>query len=242
MRAPGTPGTAQPVSGPPAQDLAVGALAVAERCAAGATIWCLAPAWPAHARHVAVEFVHPVIMGKRALPAVAVEGPDVVGQLRLLCRPGDVVVAVSRGDDPVVADVVRRAPAWGATTLWVGTGPRPAAGAADHVLWCEGDEESVVHGGRLVLVYHLLWELAHVCFEHPGLVAREEGGQEPVCVTCSDEGRLAEVVTVGTASAATVRTARGTEEIDVTLVPALRPGDLVLVHAGTALTLVEAER
>ena len=48
-------------------DLALAALALARRFAAGATMWCLAPAWPEHARHVAVEFVHPVIMGKRAL-------------------------------------------------------------------------------------------------------------------------------------------------------------------------------
>ena len=34
--------------------------------------------WPEHARHVAVEFVHPVIMGKRALPAVAVADDDPV--------------------------------------------------------------------------------------------------------------------------------------------------------------------
>ena len=57
-------------------DLARCALTVARRFAAGATMWCLAPAWPEHARHLAVEFVHPVIVGTRALPAVSVEGAD----------------------------------------------------------------------------------------------------------------------------------------------------------------------
>ena len=57
-------------------------LALARRFAAGATMWCLAPAWPEHARHVAVEFVHPVIVGKRALPAVSVVDPDPVAALR----------------------------------------------------------------------------------------------------------------------------------------------------------------
>jgi hypothetical protein len=52
-------------------DLATAALSLARRVHDGATLWCLAPAWPEHARHVAVEFVHPVIVGKRALPAVA---------------------------------------------------------------------------------------------------------------------------------------------------------------------------
>ena len=56
-------------------DLARAALGLARRFAAGATMWCLAPAWPEHARHVAVEFVHPVIVGKRALPAVSVDRP-----------------------------------------------------------------------------------------------------------------------------------------------------------------------
>ena len=63
-------------------DLALAALALARRFAAGATMWCLAPAWPEHARHVAVEFVHPVIVGKRALPAVSVIDPDPVAALR----------------------------------------------------------------------------------------------------------------------------------------------------------------
>ena len=68
------------------EDLARAALALARRFAAGATMWCLAPAWPEHARHVAVEFVHPVIMGKRALPAVSVVDPDPVAALRATVR------------------------------------------------------------------------------------------------------------------------------------------------------------
>ena len=63
-------------------DLARAALALARRFAAGATLWCAAPTWPEHARHVAVEFVHPVIIGTRALPAVSVVDPDLVPALR----------------------------------------------------------------------------------------------------------------------------------------------------------------
>ena len=61
--------------------LAAAALALARRFAAGATMWCVAPQWPSHGRHVAVEFVHPVIVGKRALPAVSSRGPDLVERL-----------------------------------------------------------------------------------------------------------------------------------------------------------------
>ena len=52
-------------------DLAAAALAVARRFHDGATLWVISPQWEPHAHHVAVEFVHPVIMGKRALPSVA---------------------------------------------------------------------------------------------------------------------------------------------------------------------------
>ena len=47
--------------------LATAAMAVARRFARGATLWCIAPEWPEHARHVAVEFVHPVLVGKRGV-------------------------------------------------------------------------------------------------------------------------------------------------------------------------------
>ena len=46
-------------------------LDMARRFHDGATLWVISPQWEPHAHHVAVEFVHPVIMGKRALPSVA---------------------------------------------------------------------------------------------------------------------------------------------------------------------------
>ncbi len=228
--------------GPIAPGLAAAALAIARRFASGATMWCWAPDRPEHAQHVAVEFVHPVIVGKRALPAVAVTTPAGGGAdpLRPLVASGDVVLIVGGGDDDAaVADVARRAPAWGAMTVWIGAGDRPPAGAADHVLWLADDTGLAVHDGRLVLLYHLLWELTHVCFEHPGLLVGEEECEGEVCITCSDEGRLAEVVDEGGAGAY-VRTAAGVEEIDTTMVGEVHRGDLLLVHAGTAITLVEA--
>lgn len=62
---------------------------------------------------------------------------------------------------------MRRSPAWGATTIWIGSGERPTAGAADHVLWLDDPDPRVPATGGFVLFYHLLWELTHVCFEHP---------------------------------------------------------------------------
>ena len=225
----------------PAEDLASAALSLARRFAAGATMWCVAPAWPAHARHVAVEFVHPVIVGKRALPAISVGGDGAAESVRLLGRPGDVLLVVSTAGDPVARDLVARAEAWGLTSLWVGTGWRPDARGddprADHVVWLDGTAPArAARSGELVLLYHLLWELTHVVFEHPGLLAERSACTDEVCITCSDEGRVAEVRSVLAEGRIEVLAGGQTEEVDGRLVDELRPGDLVLVHAGVALT------
>ncbi|OBH36203.1 hydrogenase assembly protein HupF [Mycobacterium sp. E342] len=222
-----------------AEDLAATAFTLAKRFAAGATMWSIAPSWEPHALHIAVEFVHPVIMGKRALPAVALTGPELVDLVRVSVRPGDIVVAVSGADDAQVRSVMRRAPAWGATTIWIGSGARPAPGTADHVLWLDDPDPRVPATGGFVLFYHLLWELTHVCFEHPGLLKPE--CSESVCVTCSDEGRPGEAVTASADGHATVRTARGIENVVTTLIDPVVAGDLILVHAGMAIGRLEDE-
>ena len=60
---------------------------MAERFARGGRL--LATGDVSDARHVAVEFVHPVIVGKRALPALAVTARE----LELLAEPDDMVIA-----------------------------------------------------------------------------------------------------------------------------------------------------
>jgi len=199
-----------------AADLATTSVTLARRFAAGATMWCLAPRWEPHAQHVAVEFVHPVIVGKKALPAVALAGPDLVATTRFSVRPGDIVLAVAAAAEPEVVSVMRRAPAWGATTVWIGNGERPPAGSADHVLWLDDPDPRLPATGGFVLLYHLLWELTHVCFEHPGLLAPEDCTEE-VCITCSDDGRLGEVIAARADGMATVRTANGTETVETVL-------------------------
>lgn len=226
-----------------ADDLAAAALALARRFAEGATMWCCAPAWPSHARHVAVEFVHPVIMGKRALPAVAVAADmHPADALRASLRPGDVVLAIGSAADGAVADVVRRCPAWGAATIWLGGGPPPSPGAADHVLWIDTDLTTPL-APDIVRAYHLLWELTHVCFEHPGaLRVPAPVAEAPMasCPSCADEGTLAEVESVDR-DGAVVRTAEGRRRIDTSLIPVPTSGDLVLVHAGTAIAACEVD-
>ena len=224
-----------------AQDLARASLAMARRFSAGATMWCASPNWPFHAHHVAVEFVHPVIMGKRALPAVTVPpAADMVASLRASVVPGDIVLVLADADDARVVETMRRGAAWGVETVWIGAGKhRPAPGSANHVIWLH-TEDPLEASELFVRIYHLLWELTHVCFEHPGLLKPEPectstGEVGSVCITCSDEGRPAEVVSVD-GDEALVRTPEGQEHIDVSLIDPPAPGDLVLVHAGFAIT------
>ncbi|CAN5279455.1 hypothetical protein BH24ACT10_BH24ACT10_12870 [soil metagenome] len=230
-------GAAAPTTGlPPGlpDDLAAAALVLARRLHAGGTLWCASPSWPHHAQHVAVEFVHPVIVGKPALPAVALAEHDLVATARAHVRSGDTVLVIGSAGDGLARDLVRRAAVWGAGTIWIGAGERPQAGAADHVLWLP-DDEMAAHDGRFILLYHLLWELAHVCLEHGGLLEPEPDCDGPVCITCSDEGRLAEVLRT-TGSTARVRTPDGEEDVDLSLVGTAQAHELLVVHAGMAIT------
>lgn len=223
-------------------DLATAALEVARRFHDGATLWVMAPQWEPHAHHVAVEFVHPVIVGKRALPSVALVETDPVAQARVASQPGDLLLAVASADQPAAVDAMRRAAAWGVATLWIGCGPRPPAGAAHHILWVDSDDPMVPATGRFVLIYHLLWELTHVCFEHPGLLTAEP--EDRSCITCGDQGRLAEVV-VAPAEAdgqALVRSAVGEQWVDTAMLERVAVNDLILMHAGTAIALVTEGR
>ncbi len=205
-----------------ADALASAALALARRFADGATLWCVAPGAEHHARHVAVEFVHPVIVGTRSLPAVALEATDPIAAARSLVRSGDVVLAIGVEEDTVLDDLMRRTDAWGATAIRIVSSEDP----------------------DVVLAYHLLWELTHVAFGHPGLLdertASDAECRDDVCITCSDEARVAEIRTVLDGDTALAVTAGAPVELDVSLVGPVAPGDLVLTHAGTALSVVGA--
>jgi D-sedoheptulose 7-phosphate isomerase len=114
-------------------------------------------------RHVAVEFVHPVIVGKRALPAFGV-APD---EVALLAGPDD--VAMGFGAGAAVAAGVRAARAAGALT--VGFAP---VGAEWEL--APGADDPFVAQELVETTYHVLWELVHVFFEHRGLLEGRTGG------------------------------------------------------------------
>jgi D-sedoheptulose 7-phosphate isomerase len=128
----------------------------AERFARGGRLIALgrSPAARSDARHVAVEFVHPVIVGKRALPALALcaEGGPLPAQVALLAEPDDMVVAFEAGD-PETAEAAALASARGCLEI-----------AFDP----PGDR--FVRQELTETAYHVLWELVHVFFEHRGLL------------------------------------------------------------------------
>ncbi len=67
-----------------------------------------------------------------------------------------------------------------------------SASRADHIVWSETESPDLAaHGGDMVLLYHLLWELTHVVLEHPGLLVPENACADDVCITCRTKGVLA---------------------------------------------------
>ena len=140
------------------------------------------------AQHVAVEFVHPVIVGKRALPAISLttdvatvtgiaerEGMEAIfsHQLRYLAEPGDIAIGIcSTGNCGSVAAGLATAGELGLLTIALtGRAGREAVGlTADHVLVADSDDPRVVKEMH-VTMYHLLWELVHVFLEQPGTLS-----------------------------------------------------------------------
>jgi D-sedoheptulose 7-phosphate isomerase len=140
------------------------------------------------AQHVVVEFVHPVIMGKRALPAISLtadvatvtgiagtEGFDEVfaHQLCHLASARDIALGIS--PDGNCGNVLRglaTARELGMLTIALtgGDGGQIAAlHGADHTVVARSDDPQVIKEVH-VTAYHVLWELVHVFFEHPDLL------------------------------------------------------------------------
>ena len=115
------------------------------------------------AQHVSVEFVHPVIVGKRALPALDL-GPDFERRLPVVLQPEDMVMgfAFPEADEPVES-TVRAAQERGALTFSL-------TGEAGEYSFSTPDEDPFVIQEVFEVLYHVLWETVHVYFEH-----REQG-------------------------------------------------------------------
>jgi D-sedoheptulose 7-phosphate isomerase len=159
---------------------------MAERFARGGTLLAFGNGGPStDAQHISVEFVHPVIVGKRALPALslATDAATIMGvarragfdevfahQLAVLGQPDDIALGVSSdGHCPNVLRGLAAAHDRGLLTVALlgGDGGAIAASSAvDHALVVASDDPHVVKELH-VTAYHVLWELVHVFLERP---------------------------------------------------------------------------
>ena len=115
------------------------------------------------AQHVSVEFVHPVIVGKRALPALDL-GPDFEARLPVILRPEDMVMgfAIPQGDEAVERALLAARERDALTFALAGE-------TADYPFVLP-DGDPFVCQEVFEVLYHMLWETVHVYFEH-----REQG-------------------------------------------------------------------
>jgi D-sedoheptulose 7-phosphate isomerase len=144
---------------------------MAERFARGGRLVAFgrSPAARSDARHVAVEFVHPVIVGKRALPAIGLagEGGPLAAQVALLARPDDIAMAFGVGDDDgEAAEAIAAARERGCLTIAFGS-----SAARPEYEFTPPTADADVRQELVETLYHVLWELVHVFFEHRGLLS-----------------------------------------------------------------------
>jgi D-sedoheptulose 7-phosphate isomerase len=119
------------------------------------------------AQHVSVEFVHPVIVGKRALPALDLS-LFFRDWLAALLRPDDMVMGFGPPDgDPEVVEALRSARSRGAMTFAM------PGEDGDYAL-ASPSPDPYIHQELIEIVYHTLWETVHVFFEH-GAMGHEVG-------------------------------------------------------------------
>jgi D-sedoheptulose 7-phosphate isomerase len=139
------------------------------------------------AQHVSVEFVHPVIVGKRALPAIALTNDSATlsglmargdsempftRQFKVLARPEDIAMGFTiDGYDENVLAALKLAKQMRLLTLCL-------AGIDDGLSReIEVDFRFVIQSHDPFVIqethetlYHVLWELVHIFFEHEGLL------------------------------------------------------------------------
>ena len=119
--------------------------------------------------HVVVEFVHPVVVGKRALPAMSlpsVRDNEAKRALGALAHRGDLLMVLSAATlEAEARGLLASARAGGLLTIaLVGAGGE-AALPADHQFTVPSTDRCIVQEIHEML-YHVLWELVHVFLDH----------------------------------------------------------------------------
>jgi D-sedoheptulose 7-phosphate isomerase len=111
------------------------------------------------AQHVSVEFVHPVIVGKRALPALDLS-MAFEPWLKTLVQADDMVMGFGPPEgDPEVWAALDAASQRKAMTF--------ALPGVEGSYFCNPvTQDAFIHQELIEILYHTLWETVHVFFEH----------------------------------------------------------------------------
>jgi D-sedoheptulose 7-phosphate isomerase len=124
------------------------------------------PADRSDARHVAVEFVHPVIVGKRALPALGLagEGGAIAPQVELEAEAEDIAMAF--GGEPDVLAALAAARERGCLTIAF----TRDSGAEWEFHLDNVTADPLVRQEIVETLYHTLWETVHIFLDNRGLL------------------------------------------------------------------------
>jgi D-sedoheptulose 7-phosphate isomerase len=125
-------------------------------------------AYTTDAQHVSVEFVHPVIVGKRALPAL-----DVSLAFKAWCntlvQPRDMVLGFAPpAGDGDIDEALSLAKSKGALTLAFSKTPNQV-----DYLFTPPSNHPFIHQELVEIFYHTLWETVHVFFERQSNPSRD---------------------------------------------------------------------
>jgi len=130
------------------------------------------------AQHISVEFFHPIVEKRRALPAIALTADQALltaisndrdfakifaDQLRVLARPGDMALAVSTsGKSPNLVQALETARELGLLTIAF-TG-KDGGRLPDLAEYCFVVPSFSIHRIQEthVTLYHIVWDLVHV--------------------------------------------------------------------------------
>ena len=111
------------------------------------------------AQHVSVEFVHPVIVGKRALPALDLS-ISFRPWLETLLHPDDMVMGFGPPEgDPEVWAALEVARERKAMTFAL-------PGMQGSYFVAPDGADAFIHQEMIEILYHTLWESVHVFFDH----------------------------------------------------------------------------
>lgn len=171
-----------------ADNIAAACLAMARRFHRGGRLLTMGMGpYATDAQHLAVEFVHPVILGKRALPALALTTDSTalsaalaVGsatgpfahQLRVLARAQDIALGfLPGGAGQAITEALTAAQELGLLTLGLAgqESPPSQVNTLDFSFVVPSRDPLAIQEIHETL-YHVLWELVHVFFEYEGLL------------------------------------------------------------------------